>query len=206
MFALTATIAFAGAADASAACPGESTLAALQAEATLEQTVVCLVNERRAEAGLAPVADSSKLRAAGYRHSTEMVSSGFFAHTTPSGVSFIDRILDTGYTSGTKSWLVGENLAWGTGRLSSPAALVKSWMDSPPHRENLLRPQFREIGIAAVRGTPQSALDVAGITVSSEYGVRVARSKAGKSSKKATKRSKRKQARRAKARRRAAAA
>jgi hypothetical protein len=45
-------------------------------------------------------------------------------------------------------------------------------MNSPPHRENLLRARFREIGIAAVVGTPRRSLDVSGVTVSSEYGYR----------------------------------
>jgi hypothetical protein len=45
-------------------------------------------------------------------------------------------------------------------------------MNSPPHRENLLRSRFREIGIAAVVGTPQSSRDAHGVTVSSEYGYR----------------------------------
>jgi uncharacterized protein YkwD len=54
---------------------------------------------------------------------------------------------------GTRSWEVGENLVWGTGPLSTPHSLVASWMNSPPHRENLLKPTFREIGIAAVAGT-----------------------------------------------------
>jgi hypothetical protein len=45
-------------------------------------------------------------------------------------------------------------------------------MNSPPHRANLLRAQFREIGIAAVVGTPVSRLALTGVTVSSEYGYR----------------------------------
>ena len=101
-----------------------------------------------------------------------MVSQGYFEHTSPAGVTFIDRIAATGYTLGARSWEVGENLVWGTGPLSTPQSLVTSWMNSPPHRENLLRARFREIGIAAVVGTPRSSLDVSGVTVSSEYGYR----------------------------------
>ena len=84
-----------------------------------------------------------------------MVSQGYFEHTSPAGVTFIDRIAATGYTQGARSWVVGENLVWGTGPLSTPAShWSPSWMNSPPHRENLLRARFREIGIAAVAGTP----------------------------------------------------
>lgn len=84
-----------------------------------------------------------------------MVSQGYFEHTSPAGVPFIDRIAATGYTHGARSWQVGENLVWGTGPLSTPQSLVTSWMNSPPHRENLLGARFREIGIAAVVGTPK---------------------------------------------------
>src|SRR5206468_7592469 len=82
------------------------------------------------------------------------------------------RIEDTGYTRSVRSWVVGENLVWGTGPLSTPQSLVTSWMNSPPHRENLLRARFQEIGIAAVVGTPVSSSDATGVTVSSEYGYR----------------------------------
>jgi hypothetical protein len=73
---------------------------------------------------------------------------------------------------GARSWTVGENLVWGNGPLSTPQALVTAWMNSPPHRENLLRPAFRELGVAALVGTPVSNSDLTGVTVSSEYGYR----------------------------------
>ena len=39
------------------------------------------------------------------------------------------------------------DIAWGTGLLSSPVAIVDGWMHSPPHRAVILTPQFREIGV-----------------------------------------------------------
>jgi len=101
-----------------------------------------------------------------------MISQGYFEHTSPSGLTFMDRIESTGYMHSARSWVVGENLVWGTGPRSTPDALVPAWMNSPPHRENLLRPNFREIWIAAVPGTPESQSDTTGVTVSSEYGYR----------------------------------
>ncbi len=128
-----------------------------------------------------------------------MVNAGYFGHASPAGVSFIDRILDTGYTRGSRTWQIGENLVWGSAALSSPAALVRAWMQSPPHRGNLLKPRFREIGIAAVRGTPVNRADAAGVTVSSEYGFRAKRKK-GKKAKRCRK-EKAKQGKRKKAKR-----
>lgn len=43
---------------------------------------------------------------------------------------------------------VGENVAYG---FSDGVAVVRGWMDSPGHRRNLLRPQFRLEGIGAVQ-------------------------------------------------------
>jgi uncharacterized protein YkwD len=141
-------------------------------EAQMESSITCLINDERASYGLQPVAPNSDLRQAALSHSNEMINRGYFEHTSPSGLTFIDRIESTGYTRGTRSWTVGENLVWGTGPLSTPQALVTAWMNSPPHRENLLRPTFREIGVAALAGTPVSSSDLTGVTVSSEYGYR----------------------------------
>jgi hypothetical protein len=73
---------------------------------------------------------------------------------------------------GARTWTVGENLVWGTGPLSTPQAVVTAWMNSPPHRENLLRPTYREVGIGALAGIPIGKSNLTGATVSSEYGYR----------------------------------
>jgi uncharacterized protein YkwD len=141
-------------------------------ENQMESSIACLINEERTSRGLAPVQGNADLRRAALGHSSEMVDQGYFEHTSPQGVTFIDRIEGTGYMRGARSWVVGENLVWGTGSLSTPQSLVTAWMNSPPHRENLLKPRFREIGIAAVAGTPESRSESDGVTVSSEYGYR----------------------------------
>ncbi len=48
---------------------------------------------------------------------------------------------------------VGENLAWGVGRLSRARAIVRMWMASPAHRRNLLHPGYRLVGVGALRGS-----------------------------------------------------
>jgi uncharacterized protein YkwD len=160
-------------ASASAACPDEATRAAELSEHQLEQSVTCLINERRDEHGQKPVRENARLRHAAVNHSQAMVSNSFFSHTAPNGSSFVDRIESAGYMRGARLWLVGENLVWGTGELSTPAALVKAWMESPAHRANLLKGRFKEIGVGVQRGTPSNASASDGITVTSEYGFRV---------------------------------
>ncbi len=180
--ATAATLALLPAVSAAAECPGQDVEALALGQAAAEQSLHCLINERRAEAGLAFVRPSDQLRQAGLGHSQDMVSRSFFSHTSPSGTDFIDRILRTGYARKARSWTVGENLVWGSGELSTPAAMVDAWMNSPSHRENVLRPRFQEMGIALVAGTPEDASDPAGVTVSSEYGYRTfARKGKGKS-------------------------
>jgi uncharacterized protein YkwD len=153
-------------------CPNTEIRVTGLSQSSMEGSIACLINEERASYGVPPVQPNASLRQAALSHSAEMVSQGYFEHTSPAGITFVDRIAATGYTHGARSWDVGENLVWGTGPLSTPQSLVTSWMNSPPHRENLLRGRFREIGVAAVVGTPESSRDVSGVTVSSEYGYR----------------------------------
>ncbi len=138
----------------------------------MSKSILCLVNEKRAAAGIGTVYSNPQLEAAAFVHSKDMVSKGFFAHTSPEGIDFVQRISDTGYTRGAGSWVTGENLAWGAGLLSTPAQIVLGWMESPPHRTNLLNGQFRDIGIAVVRGTPAAVPVLNSVTVTSEYGYR----------------------------------
>jgi uncharacterized protein YkwD len=146
-------------------------------QATMESSITCLINDERTSNGLPPVSPNGDLRQAALSHSNEMVNEGYFEHTSPAGLTFMERIEQAGYMQGARTWTVGENLVWGNGPLSSPQALVTAWMNSPPHRENLLRPTFRELGVAAVVGTPVSGSDISGVTVSSEYGYRTFGSK-----------------------------
>ncbi|MGH2983815.1 MAG: CAP domain-containing protein [Solirubrobacterales bacterium] len=153
-------------------CAGADAEAEALSQTHLESTITCLINEERAKAGLRTVRSSGSLRQAALGHSQDMVQNGYFEHTSPSGQTFTDRITKSGYMRGARRWLVGENLVWGSGSQSTPRAMVDGWMGSPPHRANLLRGRFREVGVAAVRGTPVNASDDGGVTVSSEYGFR----------------------------------
>jgi uncharacterized protein YkwD len=182
----------AGSPASASSCPNSNLPVMGLEQDAMESSIGCLINEERATHGVPPVQPNAALRQAALGHSTEMVDLSYFEHTSPAGLTFVQRIVDTGYTRGARTWEVGENLVWGTGVLSTPQSLVTSWMNSPPHRENLLRSQFREIGIAAVVGTPKSRLDLTGVTVSSEYGYRsYAKAKAKAKANKKKKRHKR---------------
>lgn len=135
--------------------------------------VLCLVNEERSARGLSKLTENSKLRVSAARHTTNMVQSRFFEHTTPAGTTMVDRIRKAGYMRGANSWAVGENLAWGTGPLSTATQIQASWMRSAGHKANILRAKYREIGIAIGLGVPvQLSAAQLGATFTTNFGVR----------------------------------
>lgn len=134
--------------------------------------VLCLHNRERAAHGLPALRENAKLRRAADGHSANMVAAQFFDHASPSGGDMVDRILRTGYARD-QGWSLGENIAWGTGSLATAAGIQRAWMHSPDHRANILRRQFREIGIGIAIGAPVSdAGDIDGATYTADFGLR----------------------------------
>jgi uncharacterized protein YkwD len=99
-----------------------------------------------------------------------MVRRGYFSHTSLSGATFLDRIRRTGYLSGAFSWMVAENLAWGSASLSSPARTVRAWMHSAGHRRNILTGRFVHIGIGVARGAPAAVGSRPAATYTTDFG------------------------------------
>src|SRR3954449_3453549 len=121
----------------------------------LNAAILCLVNgERTDNGGLPQLAQSSELAQAASGMCQRMTAEHFFSHDTPDGKSVVDRIQPTGYIPGGGDWVVGENLAWGSGALATPQAIVNGWMNSPGHRANILAPDYKDIGLAACMGSP----------------------------------------------------
>ena len=131
--------------------------------------ILCLHNQIRAERGLPLLKENARLRRAALGHSSDMVSRGFFEHTTPNGVTMVERIMATRYASPRVGWALGENLAWGTGSLATPRAIMAAWMDSPGHRANVVKRAYREIGIGVVTGVPSDR--GSGATYTADFGV-----------------------------------
>lgn len=168
----------AGLAAAAAAAPAASAAQCAAASAAPEDrgiaasvaTTLCLINDQRQDRGLRPLRLNSRLSIAARAHSQDMVSRRYFSHTSPGGVTFDRRLKRTGYIAGARSWAIGENLAWGSGTLAPPRAIVRAWMRSPGHRRNMLDRTFEEIGIGIVIGTPMGDDD--GATYTTDFGAR----------------------------------
>jgi len=106
-----------------------------------DQELLNLVNQYRSQHGLRALSLSQKLDQAADKFSNRMASGNFFSHTDPSNRStFSSRIRAEGYNGG---W-TGENIAAGR---NTAAAVLQQWIDSPPHRANILNPNFTHMGI-----------------------------------------------------------
>lgn len=119
------------------------------ATAILEQAVIGCINLIRRGRGLRPLRSNGRLAAAADFHSKDMARKGYFEHDSANGTAFWRRIERFYPSRGFRSWTVGENLLWGTDTYGAAFA-VREWMASPPHRENILSRDWREIGIGAV--------------------------------------------------------
>ena len=107
-----------------------------------EMQLLTLINDFRAGRGLEPLGLSQPLGAAATAKSEEMARQGYFAHTSPQGVTPRQLVTAHGYEHNTE---VGENIA--AGQESAEAAFAQ-WRDSPSHRELMLDEDFAAIGIA----------------------------------------------------------
>lgn len=157
--------------NASAACADAAILP--ETERFLERAeaaTFCLLNEQRTAHGLSPVAyGPASLRTPAVAYSRYMVERKFFSHGGPDGSTPATRLV--GYTNGRSPWAYGENLGWGSGNLASPREMIKAWMNSPGHRDNVLDPRWVEVGIGVSVGVPQAGL-YDGATYTTEFGVR----------------------------------
>ena len=141
-------------ASAAGACSAANATAAQASKRALVRATLCVLNAERARHNLRPLRLNRRLSLAAQRHSRAMARRKFFSHTSPGGASFVDRIRSTGYLSGARSWAVGENIAYGSGSRSTPRSIGSAWMNSPPHRSNILSSSYRAIGIGIAAGTP----------------------------------------------------
>ena len=107
--------------------------------------VIRLTNEKRLSAGLSPVSENPQLSQAALAKGADMLAKGYWAHVAPDGVQPWAFISNAGYSYR----YAGENLARD---FSNPSATVDAWMASPTHKDNLLSPKYKEIGVAVVEG------------------------------------------------------
>lgn len=108
-----------------------------------------IINQRRAENGLAPLQlDGTLIQVASFR-AAEMAhldnGTSQISHTRPNGQSFssVAKIYGVGYS------VIGENIC---DVLSSPASAMSGFMNSPGHKANILG-NFTSVGIGVAQAS-----------------------------------------------------
>jgi uncharacterized protein YkwD len=105
-----------------------------------EQALLRLTNAERAKKELRSLKPNATLFRVARLHSRTMARTGEFSHVINDQTP-VDRATKAGYRH---RW-IGENIAWGMNQ--DLQETFRGWMRSKPHRENILRPDYREIGL-----------------------------------------------------------
>jgi len=109
--------------------------------ALFEQT-----NQVRSQAGMPLLSQSIKLNQAAYLKAQDMFADQYWSHNAPDGTLPWKWMGDMGYDYSE----AGENLAM---NYTTTANVMKAWMNSPEHKENILKASYQDVGFAIVNGT-----------------------------------------------------
>lgn len=109
------------------------------------QQLLLITNQKRQEAGLPPLTLDNELSQAATSKATDMFGKDYWAHISPSGETPWVFIQEAGY----KYVFAGENLARG---YNSAQDVINAWMASPEHKENMLSPNYKNVGFAVADG------------------------------------------------------
>jgi uncharacterized protein YkwD len=168
--AVTASLlAFGPTATASAACTAADRPAHQITSKQGRKATLCLINKQRAKHGMPKLKARFALRKAAKRHTRRMLKKRCYSHRCPGEPDLVGRISGTSYLPCNCAWGVGENIAYGFERRSSPRAIVKAWMKSAPHRANILNRSFEHIGVGVKPGAPVGGSRAATYTTTFGY-------------------------------------
>jgi Cysteine-rich secretory protein family len=117
-----------------------SPLSARAQENGSAQTLFESANHERAAHGLAPLKWSATLATAAGEHALRMAAQNTLSHQLSGEPGMVDRATQ----AGARFSSLAENVAEGP----SPESIHQKWMNSPPHRANLLEAQLDSVGIA----------------------------------------------------------
>lgn len=117
-----------------------------QTAAVISSVLVELTNFDRSAEGLSTLTVSPVLTEVAQAKANDMAQKGYFAHTSPEGLTPWHWFKEKGY----RFAYAGENLAVD---FFESADVERAWMNSPTHRANIVGTQFTEIGIATADGT-----------------------------------------------------
>jgi uncharacterized protein YkwD len=158
-----------------AVCPNTNVLPTPANLAVIQDATLCLINQQRVAAGLVAMSINPLLEAAAGQHTSDMIANDYFAHNSPNGSTPLSRLLGIGYILPNFGYAVGENIAWGTLNLATPAAIVIAWMNSPEHRANILDKAYVQTGFGIAPSAPAAVSNGnAGALYDEEFGMLIA--------------------------------
>jgi LysM repeat protein len=118
----------------------------------MAQQMAAGVNAERAKAGLPFYQVDQEVTAMALTHAQDMVVRGYFGHVTPEGVTLRDRFAEANLTDVVN---VGEDIQRNTRPPTETVQFALNWfMNSRPHRANILHSDHNRIGIGIVEGPP----------------------------------------------------
>jgi len=110
------------------------------------EAIVGLTNSIRTASGLVALSENQLLTAIAEERAKDMLEKQYFDHISPTGEQASDLAQRVGY----RYKIIGENIA--SGMFMTNQKIVDGWMQSPGHRDNILSPEVREIGVSVMKG------------------------------------------------------
>jgi hypothetical protein len=107
--------------------------------------IISLTNLTRQSEGLPPLHPNPLLMSAAQNKASAMLAAGSWSHNTPDATSwqFLDQV-------GYRYQIAGENLAR---NYQDSTDVINAWINSPTHKNNLLNPNYTQIGVAVATGS-----------------------------------------------------
>jgi uncharacterized protein YkwD len=119
---------------------------AQQRAATMETPIITWTNMARQQYGRPVLTPNARLTWAAQQHALNMAAQEIMSHTLD-GRTCADRVKLTGYPY----VVVGENVAYNFGYANPDWKLFESWVKSPGHWQNIMHPEFTEIGVGVAQ-------------------------------------------------------
>jgi uncharacterized protein YkwD len=112
-----------------------------------ESQMIHLINSIRSSRGLQLLNPNPVLNSIARSRSQDMLSRNYFSHYTPEGKNIFNILVENGimYALGAENLSQASPPSWG-----SPEAVINTWMNSGPHRANMLNPHYGQLGLGVV--------------------------------------------------------
>jgi len=118
----------------------------IDATKAIENEVIRLVNVERTKIGLPALKANWQICRVARFKAEDMINKNYFSHTSPTYGSPFDMMKNFGINFSA----AGENIAQGQ---QTPAEVMKSWMNSTGHRQNILNTRYTEIGVGIAKSS-----------------------------------------------------